>query len=187
MRHFVFFVVALAACSSKSIPTAATGDATAPPAEATSAAPATSAEPSGHIRLGVGVFVDERLIACVDYNFTYKTKADADAYRERIKKTTKDTKGETLFLEGCATSFADRPVLATCTTKDVMKDGSPLGTTTLGYYTIEALGKDAQMRKCHDGDGKWEALSRSSPEYEKADIEAQLRKNEADLKKLQGH
>lgn len=194
MRLLPFLLLGLAACSSKSN-ASTTSTAASEPARSISTRPAGSAAASAapgpsdalHERGGVGIFVDERLQLCMDADLVYDTPAEAADALAKLKKIAGDGGTVATFFEkGCAPSFKDRTALASCKTDAATDKPHRTGTKTSTFYTVEALEEDKAMRECTSKGGKWDAIPRDSEVFQKADLEAKLRKNEADLKRLQG-
>ena len=141
-----------------------------------------------HVLSGIGFFIENKLQTCIDHDRTYKTEADLAKFKKELEDLGKKDKNNitTPFPDGgCATNFKDRTPLASCVIDN--SNAKHTGTVTDTYYTVEALEDDAQMRDCLKNKGKWTAIPHDSDAYQMANAEAELRKSQADLKKLQGH
>jgi len=132
----------------------------------------------------------EVLAACLDIDIIYKTEEAANAKREKMKKSNeellkKDPKGVMVLPESCAKTFADHEPLASCAQEFEPKDPVESGSTTHYIYMYEFLSGDGAQHDCLSKKGKWTAMDRKSAEFLAAQSEAELRKADFDMKKLQ--
>jgi len=149
----IILITALAffGCGTKSNATGSAPSSSAGSAQ-TAAATASTAK-TVHVHAGSGFFVDEKILICIDVDEDLPSQQDADDAIE-LQKSRNIGKDQRFFPGGCADSFKDRNVLATCTRP--LKNGR--GTELSSYYEVEALNGDKRMDECKSKGGTWQAV-----------------------------
>lgn len=173
----VLVALALVGCSkspppSSAPPEAGPLEASAPAVPVSALAPVDAAPPRKVSQASVARIAKDALNECVDMSTDLAADADAgkDPAAELVKDMAKKDKTLTLIPKACGEQFADRTALATCTMKQVGKNGTI--TVASHRYSFADVGlSDAAMKECLDMKGDWNAVPRDSAEFRKAKIE----------------
>jgi hypothetical protein len=132
-----------------------------------------SVDPARRLTFGIGLFIDNKIEACMDHDLTFDKAEDAKEMSDSLRKIADGAAARAqIFEDGCAVAFKDRVALGTCVEPF---NGKAKGTSTTTHYMIESLQDDKVMRDCLKKKGKWTALPHDSSEYQQADAEARLR------------
>lgn len=153
----------------------------------TAASSKSTVDPARHLTIGTGMFIDEKIDLCIDPDFIYERAEDAEKDAAQSRERSAKVSESTVFPNGCAAAFADRPALASCTTDMTSKAPARTGSLVVTYYGTESLEGDKSMRDCLSKSGKWVALPHTDPNYKLANIEERQRDAKARLKALDGH
>ncbi len=175
-------IVILSSCRDKVL-TNATVRASSPPTLPTDAGAPKTADPPTELTSTVSLasFQKGQLKECVDWILKVATShPDAGAkLQEMIAVISKpDEKSGLIHVKKpCAEQFPDRLVLGKCTNGK----GSPVVAIESYYDFQDVFVSDHKMQLCLKESSEWESISRDSPEYNRARLEADRRH----LKKLE--
>lgn len=149
----------------------------APPASPSPApTPPAAAPPAENtVRVSWAAYEHEQLSECVEMEVRLPAGRDPEPIRAAI--TPAPTDGVSVLPRPCSQQFADRLVLASCTTttNTPTKTGATIThVTRRSWYTGAVMANDREMRECMGAGGTWDAADRRRPEVEAARLQHQV-------------
>lgn len=113
--------------------------------------------------------------------FTISSTSQAQI-EEVLKKLAKGDDSTTKLRQKCDVAFKDRLVLAKCTASSskTIGDGGVLDVAIVSHYYRFAtvIDSDLFMKQCLQIGGTWDALSRESDDFKRAELQHRLKKVE---------